>query len=149
MNNDCVSRAESIIGYVFSDKSLLLCALTYKSYVNEYGGESNERLEYLGDSVLNLIAAELLYRATPADEGVLTELRKGIVSRKPLAAAVKKMGLLECCRMGKGAKMGLADFGEKPISDLFEAALGAIYLDGGFKPAREFVARHLLSESEK
>ena len=71
MNNDCVSRAESIIGYVFSDKSLLLCALTYKSYVNEYGGESNERLEYLGDSVLNLIAAELLYRATPADEGVL------------------------------------------------------------------------------
>ena len=51
--------------------------------------------------------------------------------------------------MGKGAKMGLADFGEKPISDLFEAALGAIYLDGGLKPAREFVARHLLSESEK
>lgn len=113
MNNDCVSRAESIIGYVFSDKSLLLCALTYKSYVNEYGGESNERLEYLGDSVLNLIAAELLYRATPADEGVLTELRKGIVSRKPLAAAVKKDGTFGMLPNGQRRENGSCGFRRK------------------------------------
>ena len=86
--------AEKIIGYTFRNASLLRCALTHKSFANEYGGESNGRLEYLGDSVLNLIVAELLYRATPEEEGVLTELRQHIVSREPLAAAVREMGLL-------------------------------------------------------
>ena len=141
--------AAKIIGYTFRNASLLRCALTHKSFANEYGGESNGRLEYLGDSVLNLIVAELLYRATPEEEGVLTELRQHIVSREPLAAAVREMGLLSYYRLGRGAQENVQLFGVKPTSDVFESVLGAIYLDGGMESARVFVQTHLLRSIEQ
>ncbi len=146
MNSDIIAAAEKAIGYTFADKSLLVCALTHKSYVNENGGISNGRLEYLGDSVLNLIVAEYLYSVCPDDEGTLTEVRKTLVSRTPLCHAVRDMGLLDFYRMGKGAKVQLSGFGEKPVSDICESVLGAIYLDGGLDSARSFVKIHLLDK---
>ncbi len=137
-------KVEQIIDYTFSDKALLACALTHKSYANEHGGESNGRLEYLGDSVLNFLVAEHLYSTCECDEGTLTDRRKEIVSETPLADAVRRMGLMAYYRLGKGARMGMAQFGEKPTSDVFESVLGAVYLDGGIQPARAFVMRHLL-----
>lgn len=140
------AKAEALIGYVFTDKSLLECALTHSSYVNECGGQSNERLEYLGDSILNFIVAEMLFNATPDDEGVLTELRKELVSKSPLAAAVREMGLIKYYRMGKGAKSEFNKAKDKPVSNIFEAVLGAVYLDGGMDEAKSFVKRNLLDK---
>ncbi|MDE6398400.1 MAG: hypothetical protein K2L51_03675 [Clostridiales bacterium] len=140
-----IAEVERILGYTFNDPALLITALTHKSYANEHRTECNGRLEYLGDSVLNLVVAERLFRARPDEEGVLTELRQHIVSRVPLAVAVRNMGLLSYYRLGKGAKEGIEGFGIKPTSDIFEAALGAIYLDGGMDSARKFVEEHLLT----
>lgn len=148
MRSKDIAAVEEIVGHVFADKVLLTTALTHKSYANEHACESNGRLEYLGDSVLGLIVAELLYRARDEQEGVLTELRQHIVSRMPLSDAVQRMGLMNYYRLGKGAKDGLDGFGAKPMSDVFEALLGAIYLDGGIECARAFVQTHLIA-SEK
>lgn len=139
-----IAEVEEILGYSFRKKELLVCALTHKSYANENGGESNGRLEYLGDSILNFIAAEKLYRTVSNDEGILTEIRKSLVSETPLAAVVREIGLLKYYRLGKGAKMSLSSFGDKPTSDIFEAVLGAIYLDGGLVKARKFVSDKLI-----
>lgn len=143
MQRETLAAVQARIGYTFVSPALLECALTHKSYANECGGESNGRLEYLGDSVLGLVEAERLYRTCGEDEGVLTARRQNVVSKEPLCAAVHKMGILPYYRLGKGAKMGLNGFGDKPISDLFEAILGAVYLDGGLNAARAFVERNL------
>ena len=90
------------------------------------------------------MVAEHLYSTCECDEGTLTDRRKEIVSETPLADAVRRMGLMAYYRLGKGARMGMAQFGEKPTSDVFESVLGAVYLDGGIQPARAFVMRHLL-----
>ena len=143
MRNDDFAGVENIIGYTFADKALLQCALTHESYVNERGGESNERLEFLGDSVLNFIVTEDLYALCDQSEGILTDIRQRIVSKEPLAEAVRAMGLLAFYRLGKGAKLDKNNFKDKPISDLFEAVLGAVYIDGGIENARRFVHMHL------
>ena len=143
MSSDILSEAEKIIGHSFSDKSILECALTHRSYANEHGCPSNGRLEYLGDSILNFVVAEYLYRECPKDEGVLTAVRQDIVSETPLADAVRKMDIMRFYRLGRGARMNIEQFGEKPTSDIFESLLGAVYLDGGIDAARGFVMRSL------
>ncbi len=137
--------AERIIGYGFQDKDLLACALTHSSYANEHGCASNERLEFLGDGILNFLVAESLYFAQASDEGALTKTRAQIVSRAPLAQAVDSMGLLTCYRLGNGARKEFR-IGEKFKSNLFESVLGAIYLDGGMDKARAFVTEYLLKK---
>ena len=146
MRESELSEVEKIIGYVFKNRSLLNQALTNESYVNEHGGTGNERLEFLGDGLLNFIVAEMLFNATPDDEGVLTELRKELVSKSPLAAAVREMGLIKYYRMGKGAKSEFNKAKDKPVSNIFEAVLGAVYLDGGMDEAKSFVKRNLLDK---
>lgn len=140
---------EQILGYTFADKSLLLCALTNASYVNEKGGEGNERLEFLGDGILNFLVAEYLYRHRKDNEGVLTQLRAETVSREPLSMAVDDMGLLQYYRLGKGARNTLSSTGEKFKSNIFESVLAAIYLDGGMEAARAFVESKLLTKDYK
>ena len=137
-----LSEVESKIGYAFRDRSLLETALTHASYVNEHGGESYERLEFLGDSVLNFVVAEALYRNTGDDEGKLTVLRARTVSKEPLSIAVQKRGLTAYLRTGAGA--GNDTVSEKAVSDLFEAIVGAIYVDSGsLEPCKRFVFAHL------
>lgn len=132
------------IGYEFKNKELLKIALTHISLANEQGCESNQRLEFLGDSILSFIVAEYIYgEFKNLDEGKLTEVRAGAVCEKSLAAAAEKMGLGEAVVFGKSeSKCGGA---RKPsiLCDTYEAVLGAIYLDGGIEPARKWVMGNL------
>lgn len=135
---------ETKIGHVFADKTLLRTALTHGSYSNLHGGESYERMEYLGDALLDFVIAEELYRRFPnADEGELTRRRVALVSEQPLAAASRRLGLDNEIRvipqhMGKDSVM----------SDVFESMTAAIYLDGGLEAARRFVLGALGGEMD-
>ena len=122
------SEAERALGYAFRDKALLHVCFTHASVAGE---ESNERLEFLGDAVLELYVTEKLYRDSGAREGELTELRKRFVSREALSAAEARLGLVRFLRYagGEDALRG------KTASNLYEAAVGAIYLDGGYAAA--------------
>lgn len=137
-----ITEIEKIIGYIFKDKALIETAFTHASFSHENNVESNEKLEFLGDSVLNFVIAELLYLTAMEDEGAMTVSRASIVSREPLAAAVEKMGLLKYLKIGVGANR-TKNWSTKFRSNLFEAVLGAIYLDGGMENAKHFVYNHL------
>lgn len=146
MCNEEIAALEAKIGYTFGDKSLLVTAFTNRSYTNEHGGTCNERLEFLGDSVLGLIVAQKLYCETSGDEGALSKKRARIVSREPLSRAVDDLGLTAFYRMGKGAEQAIGSGKEKFRSNLFEAVLGAIYLDGGMENAVYFTQKNLLDK---
>jgi len=132
------------IDYNFKNKSLKTLALTHVSYANEHNTESNQRLEFLGDSILSFIVATYLYNKKPnMNEGELTEYRALVVCEKSLAQAAKAMDLGEELIMGNSEK--LTGGKDKPsiLADAFEAILGAIYLDGGIDAAREWAESHL------
>ena len=133
------------INYKFKDPSLLELALTHSSYANEKGSHrNNERLEFLGDSVLGFITAEYLFSTMPGTpEGELTKLRSAAVCEKSLAGFAREIGLGKHLLLGKGElHTGGA---ERPsiLSDAFESVIAAIYLDGGMDAAREFVLRFI------
>lgn len=132
-------EAEEALGYRFKDKKLLLCCFTHKSYSNVKGGENNERLEFLGDAVLQLAVTEELYLDISADEGRMTELRKQYVSKPALERAEGRAGLMRFLRYSGGEE----NVGGKTASNLFEAAVAGIYLDGGMEEAKKFLARYL------
>lgn len=136
---------ERAIGYRISRHDLFHEALSHRSYLQSAGGAgkvSNERLEFLGDSVLNLLVAEYLFASrSDAPEGELTKIRARLVNRKALAIYAKDLGLerflLTSSQTDQLSGRGL----ETILSDAFEAVIGAIYLDGGYDAAREFVTR--------
>ena len=136
------TEIEKIIGYTFRDKALLETAFTHASFSNEHTVDNNERLEFLGDSVLNFIVAELLFYNANDDEGAMTASRASIVSREPLCAAVEKLDILKYLRTG-GGFVNSKNWSTKFKSNLFEAVLGAVYLDGGIESAKRFVYNHL------
>lgn len=122
------------LGYRFRDESLLELALTHASTHRE---QDNERLEFLGDAVLNLIVARALFdRRTALSEGAMTEIKSGVVSRRTLARVAQSLGLDEHARIGGGMR-GRA-LPTSVLANLYEAMLGAIYLDGGFDAANRF-----------
>ncbi len=131
---------EGILGYTFRDKALLETAFTHSSYAYAAGVKSNERLEFLGDAVLQLAVTEALLAASDRDEGALTELRKQYVSRPALEQAEARAGLMPFLRHTGGEE----NIGGKTASNLFEAVIGAIYLDGGAAPVKRFLAKYLL-----
>ncbi len=133
--------AEKIFSYKFSDKQLFLSALTHSSFANENNVESNERLEFLGDSVLSLAIAEQLY-VEGANEGDMSKKRALIVSREPLAKFFDDAKLINHVLLGNGMKATVLS--TKSKSDFIEAVIGAIYLDGGFKVASEFIKNKLM-----
>ena len=139
-------QLQAAIGYTFEDQSLLQRALTHSSYANErkLPGGSNERLEFLGDSVLGFLAAEYFYAECPdKPEGALTKLRAAAVCEPALFAYAQTIRLGAALMLGRGeAAMGGAN---RPsmVSDAFEALLAAMYLDGGMEPCRTFVRRFL------
>ncbi len=141
---------EKSIGYGFRNKFLLNQALTHKSYANEKNMErssDNERLEFLGDSVLGVIISHTLYNEYPGeDEGILTRYKSQLVSGETLARIAKEMGMGEYVLLGKGEE---ASGGRKHISNLMcalEAIIGAIFLDGGLKASHGFIIRVFRSE---
>lgn len=140
---------EEKIGYEFKNKDLLSNALTHSSYANENrenGVFSNERLEYLGDAVLELISARYIYDMKPAmPEGKMTRLRSELVCEQSLYAVAKELSLGKYLRMGKGEDKNGGRERPSILADATEAVLAAMYLDGGFAVADEFIRRMLLN----
>ncbi len=131
--------AEEALGHSFRDKNLLRTCFTHKSYANAFGGEHNERLEFLGDAVLGLAVTEELFARRGEDEGKLTERRKGYVSQSALERAEREAGLMQYLRYSGGEH----NVGGKTASNLFEACVAGLYLDGGMDAVRAFLHRYL------
>lgn len=140
------SFIEERIHYTFSDRKLLMLAFVHRSFFNEHRDlvfEHNERLEFLGDSVLGLIVSEHLYSKLPKEaEGQLSLLRSQIVEASSCAQMLQKLSVSEFILLGKGESMNDGRGRETILSDLFEALIGAIYLDGGFIEAKRFFFTH-------
>ncbi len=137
-----MSVFEQIIGYTFHDESLLQTALTHSSFANEMGGKLsfNERLEFLGDSVLGMITAEYLYKTHPEmPEGQLTKLRASLVCEKSLHKFAQSIKLGEFMNLGKGEVNTGGRQRPSILADAFESLIAAIYLDAGFEEAKKFV----------
>ena len=135
---------ESQINYVFRDPGLLRLALTHPSVAHELGApiETNQRLEFLGDAVLQLVLTRELYETFPGfDEGPLTKSRAKLVNRRTLAEHARRIGLGKHLIVSRGEEMHGGRERPSALADTFEALLGAILLDGGFEPAREFILR--------
>ncbi len=134
---------ENLIGYTFQNKALLERALSHSSYANEKHtpNESNERLEFLGDSVLGFITAEYYYKRVKLPEGELTRLRAATVCEKALFDFSKEIDLGKYICLGKGEEMTGGRNRASINSDAFEAVIAAIYLDGGMEEAKKFVMR--------
>lgn len=134
-----IEAAEQAVGYTFKDKALMKNCFTHSSWSNRNGGEDNERLEFLGDAVLELIVTEALYKKSRSQEGAMTGLRQRLVSQTALEAACERAGLMQFLRYSGGEN----NVAGKTASNLFEAVLGGIYLDGGMGEARKFLERYL------
>lgn len=135
-----MTEAEKKIGHMFGDKNLLRRALTHSSYANENHTRDNERLEFLGDSVLSIIISENLFnRMKNIDEGDLSKFRATLVCEQSLAEVAKKISLSELVFLGRGEDMMGGRKRPSIISDAFEAVLGAIYLDSGFEAAKKWL----------
>ncbi len=123
-------------GIKIDNQQLLLTALTHSSYSNEHGGENYERLEFLGDAVLQLVTSEYFYNLLKVSEGELSKTRASFVCEEALATYAKDIGIDKHIRVGNGQ---LKDINDTIIADTFESVLGAIYLDKGFQVAKEYV----------
>ena len=147
-----VKELEEKIGYNFKDSHLLGHAVTHSSYVNEKHmkkADCNERLEFLGDAVLELISSEyLFFENQTMPEGELTKLRASMVCEKALAFCARDLELGSYLLLGKGEDATGGRFRESITSDALEALIGAIYLDGGFANAKEFVLKYILTDIE-
>jgi ribonuclease-3 len=141
-----LSQLEDRLGYAFQNKDLLKLAFTHRSYFNEHReevGGHNERLEFLGDSVLGLVIASHLYQEMPQEsEGHLSHLRAHLVGAESCARYTKDLLLEEFLLLGKGESVNVGRGRDRILADLFEAIVGAVYLDGGLDAARAFILRH-------
>ncbi len=144
MNSKCIAAIENTIGYVFRDKSILIRAFTHSS-ASKVATENYESLELLGDSILDFIVAKRLMIENPnAHEGALTQRRSEIVSQEPLERAMETLGLARYLVVGKGEKLESIIRHTKVASNLFEAIVGAIYMDSGsVDRAEEFICTAL------
>ena len=144
MNDDKLRELQTMLAYSFRNLSLLTAALTHSSYANENKGsgfDSNERLEFLGDSVLGMMVAELIFKTYPdMAEGRMTRLRAELVCEKSLAGLAGALRLNEYLLLGRGEEKGGGRNRPSILADAFEAVIAAIYLDGGYEPASELIS---------
>jgi ribonuclease-3 len=139
-----VERCQQIIGYRFRDPSLLLSALTHSS-VATTRTQSNERMEFLGDSILGVVVCERLFRSYPEYlEGELTKIKSVVVSRRVCAKISRQLDLDSCLIVGRG--MLRTGMPRSLLSDVFEAIVAAIFLDGGYETATRFILEHMEPE---
>ena len=143
---------EERIGYRFRNKKLLKQALTHSSFTNEQKinkAPNYERLEFLGDAVLELVSSEYLYREhSHVPEGELTKMRASMVCEPSLAFCARDLELGQFIRLGKGEENTGGRYRDSITSDVLEAVIGAIYLDGGMEAAKAFIDRFVLSDLE-
>lgn len=147
-----LEHIEEKLGFVFQNKDFITTALIHRSFINEYRGapiEHNERLEFLGDSVLGLVIADYLYHRLPGHpEGFLSQLRSRLVDAHSCAQFLQKLQLAEHILLGKGEALTEGRTKTSILADAFEALLGAIYLDGGLGTTKSFLLFHFESEFE-
>ena len=137
---------EEKLQYSFHDRQLLRTALTHSSYANEHHCASNERLEFVGDSVLGMVTAEYLYKTYPDwPEGKMTRLRAELVCEQSLWEVAEKLSLGAYLRLGRGEELSGGRKRHSILADCVEAVIAAMYLDGGFAPAKDFIDTHILS----
>lgn len=146
------SELEKKINYVFKNKDYIEQAMRHTSYCNDKKLnkiDSNERVEFLGDAVLELVVSEFLFNdRKDMPEGDLTKLRASIVCEPTLAQCAKEINLPEFLLLGKGERVTGGAMRDSIVSDAFEALIGAIYLDGGFTSAKDFIYTYVLSDIE-
>lgn len=138
---------QNLIGYTFNDLSLLTRALTHKSFAFENGNAGktethNERLEFLGDAVLDLIIADLLMQDQSASEGELSRRRASIVNEKTLSQVARQMGICDYIILGKGETLSLGTQKDSILASALEAVVGAVYQDGGMEEAKKIVRKY-------
>lgn len=151
MNTD-YAQLENKIGYEFQNKDLLLNALTHTSFANEHkrkDAKDNERLEFLGDAVLEMVTSEFLYIHMPdMPEGDMTKLRASLVCEPTLAGDAREITLEQFIYLGKGEEESGGRNRDSIVSDAFEALIGAIFLDGELLAAKKFIHRFALNDIE-
>lgn len=136
----------------FSDINLLITAFTHRSYLNEHKKtalEHNERLEFLGDAVLELVVTEYLYGSYNEPEGILTNWRSALVRTESISAAAAREGYEPLLRLSRGEKRGSVRAREQILANTYEAVIGALYLDKGYDGAKEYITRTLLPTFEE
>ncbi len=145
-------KLQETIGYTFHSEELLRQAMRHSSYANEHRREhlrDNERLEFLGDAVLELSSSEYIYKKYPAmPEGDMTKLRASLVCEPTLAFCARQIGLPDCISLGHGEELTGGRNRDSIVSDAMEALIGAMYLDGGFEPASTFVKQFIMTDIE-
>ena len=143
-------RLQNEINYNFNDQSLLMLALTHPSYANEHNMEkylTNQRLEFLGDAVLELVCSDFLYnKYAIADEGSLTKIRASIVCQDSLSNVARKIKLYEYMRYGKGEDESKIRDNDSIMCDTLEALIGAIYKDSNVSESTKFIKRFILTD---
>jgi len=138
--------AEKKVGITFNNKSLIETAFTHRSYLNEHKSakEHNERLEFLGDAVLEIVTTEHLYKTYQEPEGVLTNWRSALVKTETISAVAKELGFEKNLRLSRGEKKGTERARQIILANTFESVIGALYLDSGYERAADFIHKNLL-----
>jgi ribonuclease III len=148
-----LTALQAILGVNFKDTNLLLSAITHRSYLNEHRDatwEHNERLEFLGDAVLELVVTDFLFTTyTDKPEGELTAIRAALVNTVSLSAASEQLGVNKYLLMSKGEAKDEGRARQYILANVFEACIGAIYLDQGYDTARDFIAKRLFGHTEE
>lgn len=150
MNQDNLTYqkfATEVLGVTFVNLDLLITAFTHRSYLNEHKKtvkQHNERLEFLGDAVLELVTTEYLFNNYTEQEGILTNWRSSLVRTESISAASARLNFESMLRLSKGEKRGTDRARAQILANTYEAVIGAIYLDQGYEAARQFIAKSLL-----
>lgn len=142
-----IAFAKQQLGVTFNDVSLLVLAFTHRSYVNEHRKtvtEHNERLEFLGDAVLELVVTEFLYNNYSEPEGILTNWRSSLVRTESISAAGHRSDFEPLLLLSRGEKRGSERARAQILANTYEAVIGALYLDQGYEAAKQFIAKSLL-----
>lgn len=144
-----IDFAKNVLGIEYQNIDLLITALTHRSYLNEHRKstkEHNERLEFLGDAVLELIVTDYLFNNFDEPEGILTAWRSALVRTESIGAAGARLGYEPLVRMSRGEKSGSARARQQIVADAFEAILGSIYLEKGYNEAKNLIDKQILPQ---
>ena len=150
--NPYINFARDQLHVTFKDIQLLVTAFTHRSYLNEHrksASEHNERLEFLGDAVLELVVTEYLYLNHGEPEGILTNWRSSLVRTESIGAAAERCGFADLLRLSRGEKQGSERARAQIMANSFEAVIGALYLDQGWEAAKIFITENILSTFEE
>src|SRR6266702_4537840 len=144
--------AKETFGFTFDDSELILTAFTHRSYMNEHkksAKEHNERLEFLGDAVLELVVTEYLFNNFSEPEGILTNWRSSLVRTESISAAASRYEFEPLLRLSRGEKRGTERARMQILANSYEAVIGALYIDQGYETAKRFITESLLVTFEE